>query len=208
MARRGLFIGLFVIAVIANWLLLAGPAKVLGIDAGNAGIFLLMTVAWSSMYAIGQIPAAGIGNEASPGEWRAWIGLGFVAAIAAYSVVHAHVFQGPPIWQNPDANRVGRNIAMLVIAWAILSQVLQARWQGRVQQDERDREIETRAGVWARMSLTVFAIGLALLLGFSPSDRLAWAPPLMIAHLLIVGLILSSLVEYAVTAVSYWRDRH
>ena len=29
----------------------------------------------------------------------------------------------------------------------------------------------------------------------------------MVAHLLIVGLVLSCLVEYGVTAVSYWRDR-
>ena len=43
--------------------------------------------------------------------------------------------------------------------------------------------------------------------GFSPAAKLAWAPPPMVAHLLIVGLVLSCLVEYGVTAVSYWRDR-
>jgi hypothetical protein len=30
----------------------------------------------------------------------------------------------------------------------------------------------------------------------------------MVGHLLIVGLIASWVVEYAVTAFSYWRDRH
>jgi uncharacterized membrane protein len=103
--------------------------------------------------------------------------------------------------------RIGRNIALLAIAWAILSQVLHVRWRGKVQEDERDREIEARAGVSARLTLSVYAIGLAVMFGFSPIAKLAWAPPPMIAHLLVIGLILSCLVEYAVTALSYWRDR-
>ena len=205
--RRGLFAGLVVVASAGLWLLLAGPSKVLGIDAGNAGIALLVTVTWVSLYAVGRMPNGDLDNAVSPGEWRAWIAFGFTAAIAAYAIAHAQVFQGPPLWQNPDANRVGRNIALLAIAWAILSQVLGARWRGKVQEDERDRAIEARASSWARIVLSVYAIGLAVMLGFSPAARLAWAPPPMIAHLLIVGLVLSCLVEYGVTAVSYWRDR-
>jgi uncharacterized membrane protein len=206
--QRGLFIGLVLVAAAGLWLLLAGPSKVLGIDTGNAGVGLLVTVTWVSLYAVSRMPTGGLENEVSPGEWRAWIALGFTAAIAAYAIANAQVFQGAPLWQNPDANRVGRNIALLAIAWAILSQVLQARWRGKVQEDERDRQIEARANVSARISLSVYVIGLAVMFGFSPAAKLAWAPPPMIAHLLIVGLILSCLIEWGVTAVSYWRDRH
>lgn len=208
LARRGLFAGLVVVAAAGLWLLLAGPSKVLGIDTGNAGVALLVTVTWVSLYAIGRMPNGGLDNAVSPGEWRAWIAFGFTAAIAAYAIANAHLFQGPPLWQNPDANRIGRNIALLAIAWVILSQVLHARWRDKVQKDERDRAIEAQAASWARISLSVYAIGLALMLGFSPAANLAWAPPPMVAHLLIVGLILSCLVEYGVTAVAYWRDRH
>ena len=206
--RRGLFAGLVVVAAAGLWLLLAGPSKVLGIDTGNAGVALLITATWISLYAIGRMPNGDLDNAVSPGEWHAWIALGFTAAIAAYAIANAHLFQGPPLWQNPDANRIGRNIALLAIAWMILSQVLQARWRGRVQEDERDRAIEAQASSWARISLSVYAIGLALMLGVSPAAKLAWAPPPMVAHLLIVGLVLSCLVEYGVTAVAYWRDRH
>jgi hypothetical protein len=42
--RRGLFVGLAITGVVATWLLLAGPERVLGVDAGNAGGFLLLAV--------------------------------------------------------------------------------------------------------------------------------------------------------------------
>lgn len=208
LVRRGLFAGLVLVASIGLWLLLAGPSKVLGVDTGSAGVALLVTATWVSLYAIGSMPNGGLDNAISPGEWRAWIAFGFSAAIAAYAVANAQLFQGPPLWQNPDANRVGRNIALLAIAWMILTQVLQARWRGKVQEDERDRAIEAQASSWARISLSVYAIGLALMLGFSPAAKLAWAPPPMVAHLLIIGLVLSCLVEYGCTAIAYWRDRH
>lgn len=205
--RRGLFIGFVITGVVAAWLLLAGPVRLVGIDAGNAGVFLLVAAGWASLHAVSRIPDGGLGASMSCGEWRAWIGLAFTLVIGVYAIVHAHVFQGPPLWHNPDANRVGRNVVMLLIAWAILSRVLDARWRSAVQRDERDREIEARATAWARMVLVVVAIALALLLSFSPTEQLAWAPPPMIGHLLIVGLIASCVFEYAVTALSYWRDR-
>ncbi len=205
--NRGVFAVLVIVASIALWLLLAGPATVLGIDTGNAGVALLMTAAWVSLYAISRMPDGGIGQAVSPGEWRAWLAFGFTAAIAVYAIAHAAVFQGPPLFRNPDAGRVGRNIAMLVIAWMVLSRVLGARWRAKVEADERDRAIEACAASCASTSLGVYVIGLAVMLAFSSTDKLAWAPPPMIAHLLVIGLILSCVVEYGVTAVAYWRDR-
>ncbi len=206
--QRARFVGLGLVAAIATWLLLAGPERVLGVDAGNAGVFMLMAVGWGALYAISRIPDGGLGESMSPGEWHAWLGLAFTLVIGAYAIVHAHVFQGPPLWRNPDANRVGRNIVMLLIAWTILSRVLDARWRSTVQRDERDRQIDARATEWARITLVVVLIAYAVLFSFSPTERLAWAPPPMIGHLLIVALIASCAVEYLATALGYWRDRH
>ena len=205
--HRAGFAGLAFVAAVATWLLLAGPDRVLGIDAGNAGVFLLMAVGWGALYAISRIPDGGLGETMSPGEWRAWLGLAFTLVIAAYSLVHAPVFQGPPLWQNPDANRVGRNVVMLLVAWMILARVLDARWRRGVRQDERDREIEARGAGAARLALVVILVGYAVLLSFSPTERLDWAVPPLIGHLLIVALVVSCAFEYLVIGFGYWRDR-
>jgi uncharacterized membrane protein len=206
--RGGSFIGLMFIGALATWLLLAGPARVFGVDTGNAGVVLLVLVGWGALYLVSRIPDGGLGESMSRGEWRAWLGCAFTFVIGVYSLVHAPAFQGPPLMQNPDANHVGRNVVMMLVSWMILAHVLDQRWRGAVLEDERDREIAARATGWARMTLVVLAIAMAVLLSFSPAERLAWAPPPMIGHLLVVGLIASCVVEYAVTALSYWRDRH
>ena len=207
MSPRGTFIVIAIVAALAFWTLLAGPRELLGIDTGNAGVAVLVTLAWLSMYQVSRMPDGGLGETMAPGEWRAWIGLAFTLIVGVYAAVHAPVFQGPPLMHNPDAGRVGRNIVLLVVAWAILTQVLGSRWPSAVQQDERDRAIEAGASHAARIALSVFAIGVALLLGFTPAARLAWAPPPMIAHLLVIGLVASCVVEYGYTALAYWRGR-
>jgi hypothetical protein len=143
----------------------------------------------------------------SPGEWRAWLGLAFTLVIAAYAIVHAPVFHGPPLWHNPDANRIGRNIVMLLVAWMLLARVLDARWRRGVRQDERDREIEARGAGAARLALVVILVGYALLLSFSPTERLEWAVPPLLGHLLVLALIVSCAFEYLVVGLGYWRDR-
>lgn len=200
------FAGLLAVAAIALWLLLAGPARVLGFDAGNAGMALLVATAWAALWAIQRMPRAG-DDAVAPGEWRAWIGLGFMLAALAYSLAKADVLSAAPIFENPDARAVGRNIAMLVVAWIVLSAVLRGRSDGAVQEDERDREIERNASGWARGALTLCVIGVAVMLALSPSAKLAWATPPAIANLLVFALLWSSVVEHAVTAISYVRDR-
>jgi hypothetical protein len=208
MQSRGLFVGLMAVGAVAIWLLLAGPARLLGFDTGNAGVVLLMLVGWGALYLVSRIPDGGLGETMSRGEWRAWLGCAFTSVIGVYSLVHAHAFQGPPLTHNPDANHVGRNVVMMLVSWMVFAQLLDRRWRGAVREDERDREIVARATGWARMTLVVLAITMAVLLSFTPAERLAWAPPPMIGHLLIVGLIASCVVEYTVAALSYWRDRH
>lgn len=202
------FAGLLIVAGLAFWLLLAGQATLLGIDTGQAGTALLVTTAWISMYAVSGLPRSELDQVASLGEWKARIGTGFMAVAVGYFLVDIHVFQGASAFHNLDASRVGRNLVLLLVAWTVLSSVLGSRWKDQVQQDDRDREIEKHASGWARTALIVFVIGLALMLGFSPTIKLHWASHFMIANLLIVGVMISCLSEYVTTAVHYWRDRH
>jgi uncharacterized membrane protein len=88
-----------------------------------------------------------------------------------------------------------------------VSQLLLSRWKGRVLEDERDREIEVRAAGWARFALVFMVIGIAVMLAMSPPEKLAWATHIATAHLLVFALVWHSLVEHAVTGISYWRDR-
>lgn len=208
MRQRWLFVALLLIGACATWLLLAGPDRVLGIDAGNLGVAVLITVSWTSLIAVSRLPQDGIETAIAPGEWRAWIAFAFTAVIAAYALVHAEAFQGPPLWKNPDAQRVGRTIALMVIAWLILFAVLRQRWQGRVQEDERDREIAAKAQEWGRGALTFGVVAVAVTIGFSPPERLQWASHPMLAHLLVLTLIVGTLFEYAYSALAYWKDRH
>lgn len=197
--------GLVALAGVAFWLLLAGPQQVLGIDPGGFGFGLLVLVAWGAVHGISAAPRGELDDAVSPGEWRAWVGLGFTLVVAAYLLLKADVIAGAT--DARDLGRIGRNIVLLLVTWAVISQVLRWRWKGKVLEDERDRDIEVRAAGWGRCALVFVVIGLAAMFGLSPVERLAWATPIVIAHLLVFALVWGSLVEYAVTAISYWRDR-
>ena len=198
---------LLVGAMLAFWALLAGPDVLFGVDLGKWGTALLVTVAWVSMFAVSQAPPGEAEHGLSPGEWKAWVGVAFMLAATGYFLAKAHVFAEGPVADNYGARAVGRNLVLLLVAWSVLLGVLGARWKGRVQEDERDREIEKQAAGWGRGGLMFVVIGLAVMLAFSPADRLAWATHFMIANLLVFALMWGWLCEYAATAVMYWRDR-
>lgn len=208
MLRRWGWLALLVPAGLALWLLLAGPSSVLGFDPGQAGMVLMVATAWISLYGVTRIPTGQLEAVVSPGEWRAWVGFGFTLAAILYFLSKVAVFQHGPAWGNPDASAVARNLVMLLVAWAVLSSVMGSRWKGLVQEDERDREIEKHASGWGRGALVFVIIGLAVMLGFSPADRLAWATHFMVANLLVFALMWGWLCEYAATLAMYWRDRH
>ncbi|MCW5581226.1 MAG: hypothetical protein KIS72_07790 [Luteimonas sp.] len=195
------------IALPALWLLLAGPERVLGLDAGRLGMALLVTAAWSSLLALSMLPR-GEGEAAlAPGEWKAWIGLGFMLVATLYFLVKLRLFAGESFPQAPLSSGVARDLVMLLVAWVVLSQVVAARWKGRVEADERDREIEANAAEWGRGGLVFCVIGLAVLFGFSPAERMQWATPFMVANLLVFALMWGWLVEYAASVALYVRDR-
>jgi hypothetical protein len=193
------------LALVAFWVLLAGPEEILGLDLGGFGIGLSALVAWLAIHGISAAPRGVLDESVSPGEWKAWVGAGFSALVVGYQLTKADVIAGAT--DVHDLGRIGRNIVLLLIAWAVVSWVLQQRWKGAVLADERDRDIEVRAAKWGRTSTCVAVIGIAVTLGLTPAARLAWATPIVVAHMLILALVVSSLVEYAVSGVSYWRDR-
>ena len=194
------------IAMPALWLLLAGPGRVLGLDAGKLGTALLVAAAWTSLLALSMLPRREAETVVAPGEWKAWIGAGFMLAAVAYFVSNLDVFAGASFGDH-DAQAVARNLVMLLVAWAVLSQAVATRWKGAVQEDERDREIATQAARWGRGASTVGVIGIAAMLGFSPADRLQWATHFMVANMLVLALMSGWLFEYAATAAMYARDR-
>lgn len=205
--HRAVLIGLLGIAGLALWLLVTGPSTLLGIDTGNAGMVLLIGAAWSALYAISRLPRGEADDGISPGEWKAWVGLGFMLVAVGYFLANVQVFAHGGAADNPDANRIGRNLVMLLIAWMVLSSALKSRWLGGVEEDERDRQIEAQARDWGYGAMTVHVIALALLLGFSPAGRLHWATHFMIGNLLVLGLMVACLFEHAAKAVLHGRDR-
>ncbi|CAN7221143.1 hypothetical protein LJR143_000671 [Pseudoxanthomonas sp. LjRoot143] len=205
--QRGGWLVLLVGAMLAFWALLAGPDTLAGVDLGKWGTALLVALAWISMYAVSRVPVGEAERGVSPGEWKAWVGVAFMVVATGYFLAKSHVFADGPAWDNPDAQAVGRNLVLLLVAWSVLTGVLGSRWKGRVQEDERDRRIEQQAASWGRGALTFCVVGLAVMLAFSPADRLAWATHFMIANLLVFALMWGWLCEYAATAVMYWRDR-
>lgn len=201
-------LGLLLSAMFALWLLLASPDSLLGLDTGHVGMVLLITTAWVSLLAVSRLPRDAVAEAASPGEWNAWIGTVFMAAAVAYLVSNVDAFRAATVWNDPVTGRVVRNLVALLIAWSVLRGVLARRWSEAVTEDERDREIAAKAADWGRFGLVAFCVGVAGVLGLSPQDRLQWASHLVIANLLILGLMLSCLLEYLGTAIYYWRDRH
>ena len=201
---RWSWIGLLAVTGLALWLLL-GSGRVFGHDIGGLGMTLLVGVAWVSLWAVSRLPAGEFERAVSPGEWKAWIGLGFMLAATAYFLVNLPLMDGSSM---AAATAVARNLVLLLVAWTVLSHVVASRWKGQVHEDERDRQIETRAAGWGRGALVIGVIGLAVLLGFSPPGRLQWASHFMIGNLLVFALVCGWLVEYAATAAMYWRDRH
>ncbi|WP_345303883.1 hypothetical protein [Lysobacter hankyongensis] len=190
----------------ALWLLLAGPEAVLGWDTGRVGMILLAGSAWGLLYTVSRMPREALAGSASPAEWQARVGTGFIVAAMLYFFSKMPVLDTPAIAHDPDAAAVGRNLVMLLIAWAILSSVLASRWKGAVEADERDREIAAKAAGWGHGALIFSIVGIAVMLGF-PSEKLEWATPPMIGNVLIFALMWGWLCEYVATLAYYRSDR-
>lgn len=199
--------GLVVLAGCALWMLLAGPGQVMGRDPGPIGMVLLVLSAWGLIDAVGRLPRETLLASASPAEWYARIGFGFNLIAMLYLFAKSSALGDTPLQDDPDVRAIGRHLVMLLIAWLVITAVLAARWKGIPELDERDREIAARAAGWGRTALIFCIVGLAVTLGFSPVNRLAWASQPMIAHLLVFALLWGWLCEYAAMLLLYRSDR-
>ncbi|HWU77459.1 MAG TPA: hypothetical protein VN043_13230 [Rhodanobacter sp.] len=184
-------------------------------DLGWPGGLAMLGAAWLVWYLLWatmrESAAAADTDESvaamSPGEQRAWIGLIFTVAILVYYALHGAQMVAGDGTMAPEASAIGRHIGGLVIAWLVVMQVLRKRWRDTVEADERDQRIAARASGWARGGLSLFLLALAVMFAFSPLDHLAWAKPMVISNLLLIGLIASCLLEYVVTGITCWRER-
>ncbi len=211
MSRALRYAVLIPLSVLAFYILFVLPDIDLGWPGGLAVLFGAWIV-WYLLWATMRDSSSAMTTDdavalVSPGEQRAWIGLLFTAAILVYFAMRGPQMVAADGSMAPEASAIGRHIAMLVVGWLVVMQVLRKRWRDKVEEDERDRIIQARAGSWARMGLSIFVIAIALLFAFSPLERLAWAQPMTISNLMMTGLIASCLLEYAVTGVAYWHDR-
>jgi hypothetical protein len=189
-------------ASLALWLILVTPTRWLGIETGALGTGLLLLTAWAGLWLSTRIPAS---REArvSPSEVRQWVALVFTGAIAAFLAFHAvDIARAEKV---ADLQSIGRTVAMLVIGWILFSAVLRQRANAGVQEDERDREVQRHADSWSHAAISLFVIAVAVTLGLSPADRLAWATPIVVAHLLIFALVVSSLTGCVVAVWQYRR---
>ena len=205
---RSRFVMWLVLAGVGLALFFTGEYRDLGLPLGWLGMFLFVAAVWFSVAQLHAIPASDEESQVAPGEWQAWVGVAFAGAVIAVLVLKADLFLPQlPIHRNPQIGAAARSIGTLFVAWLVLAQVLKQRWTGRVQADERDVQIALVAGQWARCAAAGGVIAIALLLGFSDTERLRGFSYPFIAHMLVLALVCGLWVEQLASAMLYRRDR-
>lgn len=176
---------------------------------GMIGSLLLLIAAWAALLLgtqrRGDDDYASEERTVSLAEKENWAALFFTAFVGVFLASEFNVIAAAT--SAGELRGLGKVVTTTLIAWIIISTVLRQRSSQRVARDERDREIRQRADAAAHTIICIAVIGLAVTLGLSPIARLGWATPLLIAHLLILALIVSSFVGHALAAHSYWQDR-
>lgn len=208
LSSRARFTVWLVLAGIGLALFFTGEYRDLPLPLGWLGMCLFVAAVWFSVAQLQATPPSDEEAQIAPGEWQAWVGVAFVGAVIVTILLKAHLLLPEvPISRNPEAGAAGTSIGTLFVAWLVLTQVLKRRWAGRVQADERDVRIEQAAGGWARAATVFCVVGIAVLLGFSDTERLRGFSYPFIAQMLMLALLCGLWVEQLVAAVLYWRDR-
>lgn len=208
LAPRNQLIACMLLAGVGLALFFSGDYRDIPFPLGWLGSFLFVAAVWFCVDAIHRIPHSDDEAQIAPGEWQAWIGVAFVGAVIVTSLQKAHIFLPQvPISHNPEAGVAGKSIGTLFVAWLVLAHVLKQRWSGKVLADERDAQIELAASQWGRGATAFVVIGIAVMLGFSDTERLQQFSYPFIAQMLMLALLSGAWVEQAATAFLYWRDR-
>ncbi|MDQ2701521.1 MAG: hypothetical protein M3Y70_01630 [Pseudomonadota bacterium] len=205
---RTQLIAALVLAGTGSWMFFGDGIELAGTSLGFAGAWLFVAAVWFFVDAVHRIPRSDAELAIAPGEWDAWIGTAFLAAVLAAIVFDADAFAAQvPIQHNLEAGEAGRGIGTLFVAWVVLAYVLRQRWKGSVLADERDHRIEQVSSGWGRGATIAAIVGIALMLGFSPTERLQQFSYPLLAQMLMGALVLGAWFDHAVAAVLYWRDR-
>jgi|SRR5690606_3406882 len=205
---RTQLIASLLLAGVGLWLFFGDGIELLGASMGFVGVWVFVAATWFMVDAVHRIPRSEAELAIAPGEWQAWVGIAFLAAVVVAIVLRLDAFAAPvPIQHNPDASVAGREVGTLFVAWVVLAHVLRQRWKGRVLADERDHRIEQVSAAWGRGATIAAVVGIALMLGFSPTDRLQHFSYPMLAQMLVAALVLGAWFDRAAAAVLYWRDR-
>ena len=205
---RNRLIACLLLAGVGLALFFGGDYRDLPLPLGWVGTLLFVAATWYCVDLVHRLPHSDEEAGIAPGEWQAWVGIAFVGAVIVAMILSMHLFLPEvPIGRNPDAKAAGRSIGMLFVAWLVLAYVLKKRWVGTVLEDERDARIQLVAGQWGRGATAVCVIGIVVLLGFSPTERLRGFSDPYIAQLLMQSLLWGLWLEQVAAAVLYWRDR-
>ncbi|HET8897661.1 MAG TPA: hypothetical protein VFN09_02595 [Rhodanobacteraceae bacterium] len=185
------------------------------IQLGRSGSVAVLAGSWLAWYLLWSSWQKSLADTTDtgraapgPGEQHAWIGALFSAIILLYFALHGSAMVDTDGGMSRDAARIGTHIVLLIVVWQVVMAMLRRHWHDRVDVDERDRAIQTRAATLGHGLLIALSIGLAATLALTPLELLGWARPMALSNLIIAGLIASCLLEYLVAAGSYWRDRH
>lgn len=176
---------------ISLWVGMGGP--LLGLGSALAAVQLAL---WRR---------TGFEHAAAPVEVNAWIMLLFLGALIAAALGNADLLATG--LSGRGATQLGLKLGGLTLFYVVLAHLLRVRRGKEVLEDERDLEIKARATAWGRGALIFCIVGLMVMLGLSPAEKLHWATPLVIASQLWFALLWGWLVEYAAVVFFYWRDR-
>lgn len=208
LSPRTQLIACLLLAGVGLALFFGGEYRDFDLPLGWVGTVLFVAAVWLCVDAVHRIPHSEDEAAVAHGEWQAWIGVAFVGAVIVASLLKADVFLPQvPIGRNPEAGAAGRGIGTLFVAWLVLAWVLKQRWAGKVLEDERDTRIELVASQWGRGATAFCIIGIAVLLGFSDTDRLREFSYPFIAQMLMFALLWGLWFDQLIAAILYWRDR-
>lgn len=208
LSARNRLVACLVLAGVGLALFFSGEYRDIPLPLGWIGTLLFVAAIWFCVDLVGRVPHSDEELAIAPGEWQAWIDIAFAGAVIAALLLKMRMFLPEvPIPRNPDAGAAGRSIGTLFVAWVVLAHVLKQRWAGRVLADERDARIALVAGQWGRCATVAGVVAVAVMLGFSDTERLRGFSYPYIAQLLMQALLWGALFEHGAAAWLYRRDR-
>jgi hypothetical protein len=208
LSPRNQLIACLMVAALGLGLFFSGEYRDILFPLGWVGTLLFVVAVWFMVDAVHRIPHSEDEALIAPGEWQAWIGVAFVGAVIAASLLNADAFRPEvPIGRNAEAGAVGKHIGTLFVAWLVLAYVLKERWSGKVLADERDVQIALLASQWGRGATAFCIIAIAVMLGFSDTERLRELSYPFIAQMLMFALLWGLWFDQLIAALLYWRDR-